>query len=97
MYAAIVTYSPDETLNDEAIRSRFEVSIPIFSSMPGLVRKYFCFDAQKREGTSLYIWESKEAAEACFDSPQFLEGFRQAFGCEPSISYSEIWQTVDNS
>jgi heme-degrading monooxygenase HmoA len=97
MYTAIVTYRPNETLTNEEIRARFEASTPIFASMPGLVRKYFCFDAHKREGTSLYIWESKEAAEACFESPQFLDGFRQAFGCEPSIDYSEIWHTVDNA
>jgi heme-degrading monooxygenase HmoA len=97
MYAAIVTYRPNETLNDDEIRARFEASTPIFASMPGLVRKHFCFDAEQREGTSLYIWESREAAEACFGSEQFLQGFRQAFGCEPSIKYSEIWHTVDNS
>jgi hypothetical protein len=97
MYAAIVTYKPDGNLDDAEIRARFEASTPIFSSLPGLLRKDFCFDAQRREGTSLYLWESKEAAEACFGSAQFLEGFRQAFSCEPSIQYLEIWHTVDNS
>ncbi len=97
MYAAIVTYIPDENLNDEEIRARFEASTPIFSSLPGLVRKDFCFDVERREGTSLYLWQSREAAEACFGSAQFLEGFRQAFGCEPSIRYLDIWHTVDNS
>ncbi|MEJ2466341.1 MAG: hypothetical protein P8045_11665 [Candidatus Thiodiazotropha sp.] len=97
MYAAIVTYKPDENLDDAEIRARFEASTPIFSSLPGLVRKDFCFDPEQREGTSLYIWESREAAEACFGSAPFLDGFRQAFGCEPSIRYLDIWHTVDNA
>jgi heme-degrading monooxygenase HmoA len=97
MYATIVTYRPENSLDDDAIRARFEASTPIFSSMPGLLRKDFCFDVAQREGTSLYLWESREAAEACFGSAQFLEGFRQAFGCEPAIRYLDIWYTVDNS
>ncbi len=95
MYAAIVTYKPDETLDDAEISAHFEAFTPIFSSLPGLVRKDFCFDPEQREGTSLYIWESREAAEACFGSAQFLDRFRQAFGSEPSIRYLDIWHTDD--
>jgi heme-degrading monooxygenase HmoA len=97
MYAAILTYRPDAALSEAEIRGRFEASTPIFSAMPGLIRKYFCFDAQRGEGTSLYIWESKEAADACFGSVQFRDGFKQAFGCEPAIKASEIWHLIDNS
>jgi hypothetical protein len=48
-------------------------------------------------GVMVHEMHEKEAAEACFESPQFLDGFRQAFSCESSINYSEIWHTVDNS
>jgi heme-degrading monooxygenase HmoA len=96
MYSAIVTYKPGDALSEAEIRARFEGSTPIFASMPGLIRKYFCFDSEHREGTSVYIWESREAAEACFESAQFLDGFRQAFGCEPSVKYIDIWHVVEN-
>jgi len=96
MYAAIVTYTPDPTLSETDIAARFEASTPMFTSMPGRARKYFCFDAEQREGTSLYIWESLEEAKACFDSPQFLAGFRNAFGCEPRIKYLDVRHVVDN-
>jgi heme-degrading monooxygenase HmoA len=97
MYAAIVTYTPDPALSEADIAARFEASTPMFASMPGLVRKYFCFDANERAGTSLYIWESLEAAQACFDSPQFQAGFKSAFGCEPSIKYLDVRHVVDNA
>jgi len=97
MYAAIVTYAPDRTLSEADLRARFEASSPIFSGMPGLVRKHFCFDTARWEGTSLYLWENPEAAQACFDSPQFQEGFRKTFGCEPTIQYLDIWHVIDNA
>jgi heme-degrading monooxygenase HmoA len=96
MYAAIVTYTPDRNLSEAEIEARFQASTPIFASMPGLVRKYFCFDAARWQGTSLYIWESLEAAKACYESPQFLAGFRDAFGCEPEINTLEVRHLVDN-
>jgi heme-degrading monooxygenase HmoA len=97
MYAAIVNYTPDRNLSKADIEARFEASTPIFAAMPGLVRKYFCFDAASWAGTSLYIWESLEAAKACFDSPQFLAGFRSAFGCEPAINYLDVRYVIDNA
>ncbi|MEJ2693207.1 MAG: antibiotic biosynthesis monooxygenase [Candidatus Thiodiazotropha sp.] len=97
MYAAIVTYHPDQALSKADIEARFEASTPLFASMPGLVRKYFCYDADQHEGVSVYIWESREAADACFDSPQFQDGFRSAFGCEPAIKIISVRHLVDNS
>jgi heme-degrading monooxygenase HmoA len=97
MYAAIVTYTPDQALSEADVQARFEASTPIFSAMPGLVRKYFCFDSEQREGVSLYIWESETAAKACFESPQFLDGFRSAFGCEPTIKRVSVRHVVDNA
>jgi heme-degrading monooxygenase HmoA len=88
---------PDQALSESDIEARFEASTPIFSSMPGLVRKYFCFDSEQREGVSLYIWESEAAAKACFDSPQFQDGFRNAFGCEPKIRLVGMRHLVDNT
>ncbi len=97
MYAAIVTYTPDQALSEADIQARFEASTPLFADMPGLVRKYFCFDGERHEGVSLYIWENEAAARACFDSPQFRVGFRNAFGCEPTIKTVPVRHLVDNA
>jgi heme-degrading monooxygenase HmoA len=97
MYAALVTYTPDPILSETDLQARFEASAPIFSGMPGLQCKYFCYDAESREGTSLYIWESREAAQACFESEQFQAGFRGAFGCEPTIKYLDVRYLIDNT
>jgi heme-degrading monooxygenase HmoA len=77
--------------------ARFEASTPIFNGMPGLLGKYFCFEAEQWEGSSFYIWESQEAAQACFGSQQFQEGFRNSFGCEPMIKYLGVRHAIINS
>ena len=97
MYITLVTYTPDRTLSEADISARFEASTPIFSGMPGLLRKYFCFDAEQWEGNSFYIWESKEAAQACFGSPQFQEGFKSTFGCQPTLKYLGVKHMIINS
>jgi len=97
MYAAILTYTPDPSLSEADIEARFEASTPMFVAMPGLITKYFCFDSEKREGVSLYIWESEAAAKDCFDSSQFQDGFRDAFGCEPTIRITPVQHLVDNA
>jgi heme-degrading monooxygenase HmoA len=97
MYAAIVSYRPSPGKTPEEIEARFVAATPLFEKMPGLKCKYFCFDVQEFEGTSVYIWESREAATACFESPLFRESFRNSFGCEPSIKYVEVKHVVDNT
>ena len=97
MYAAIITYKPNNHKSAEEIVSSFEAAVPMFSDMPGLIRKYFCFDDDSLAGTSIYIWESRKAAKTCYSNPTFLESFKEAFGCEPSIQYTEIKLVVDNA
>ena len=97
MYAAIITYKPESGKSAEEITGSFAAAAPMFSGMPGLIRKYFCFDDQALEGTSVYIWESREAAEACYSNPAFKESFRQALGCEPSIRCIDVKFLVDNA
>lgn len=94
MIVAIVTYRPEGLLTAEAERL-FQASIPVFSSMPGLIRKYFCFDEAKGQGTSIYLWESREAAERCYGDPVFLDRFRATFGCDPTIEYTSALLVVD--
>ena len=69
----------------------------MFRSVPGLIRKYFCFDDQAYESTSVYIWQDRKSAEACFGNGEFLARFGKSFGCEPQIRYVETKFVVDNA
>jgi len=96
MITAIVTYkpAPDKTVDD--VNNAFKGSIPFFSSMPGLKKKIYNFDEEAFQGTSIYLWESKEAAEACYDSDKFQESFKKSFGTVPTIQFLPAFQIVDN-
>lgn len=98
MITAIVNYKPDSDKSIEYILERFQMVTPIFEGMPGLVAKYFGFDEEKFQGTSVYIWESKEAAEKCFSNSVFQESFKESFGegCNPQITYVDIKHIINN-
>jgi len=98
MIFAVVNYKPDGAKSVDYITERFKGSTPMFENMPGLVCKYFGFDEAEHAGTSVYIWESREAAEKCYGNPAFLNSFKESFGadCVPDIKYVEIKHIVDN-
>lgn len=97
MYTSIVTYKPQNGKTIEEVEASFQAVIPTFSNVPGLICKYFCFDDEAYEGTSVYIWESLEAAKALFENPVFGENFQKSFGCVPSIKYVGVKLVVDNT
>ena len=67
----------------------------MFKGMPHLHSKQFCFDEKSREALSVYLWETRSAAEAFF-SDAFIEGFAASMGCVPEITYYDNLVTVDN-
>lgn len=97
MYVTIVTYKPANGKSAAEIVESFEASAPFFRNIPGLIRKYFCFDDQAYEGTSVYIWKDRQSAEACFGSADFLARFKKSFNCDPAIKYVEAKFVVNNS
>lgn len=97
MIAAIVTYKPGNGKSAAEIGESLRAAAPRFEGVPGLLRKYFCFDDAAYEGTSVYIWESRERAEAFLGDPAFLERFKKTFGAEPSVRYVEVKTAVDNT
>jgi len=96
MITAIVTYKPDPSKTMEDVNNAFKNSIPLFSSVPGLKKKIYCFDEEAFQGTSVYLWESKEAAEACYGSTTFQEAFKKSFGAVPEITFIPALQIVEN-
>ena len=95
MIATIVTYEPANGKSAAEIVAGFPPTQSFFEGIPGLVRKYFCFDEAAMRGTSVYIWKDRASADACLTSPEFLARFRKSFNCEPDIRYCDIKLVVD--
>ena len=67
----------------------------MFKGMEHLYSKQFCFDVETNQGTSIYLWDSRENAKN-FYNEQFMQQFEQSMGTTPTVEYLENIVTVDN-
>jgi len=64
--------------------------------MPGLRSKAFTVNAEKREATNFYVWDSEEAAKAFF-TDALLERVTGLYGVRPDVQFVEIAALVENA
>lgn len=96
MITAIVNFQlPDDLTLDNA-KVAFEASTPRYEGLAGLVRKYYLFDPETRVGGGVYLWESREAAEAAYNDA-WRASISERYGVEPSVRYFESPVIVDNT
>lgn len=96
MVTVIVKYKTSKSYSREEISAMMRHGVEtMFKGMPHLYNKQFCFDVKSNEGLSVYLWDSRESAEAFF-SDQFLESFKQSMGATPTVEYYDTILTVDN-
>lgn len=96
MVTVIVKYRTARSYTREEITAIMHLGAEqLFKGMPHLLSKQFCFDVETSEGLSVYLWDSREKAEA-FYNDDFLESFKQGMGAVPTVEYHETILTVDN-
>lgn len=66
-----------------------------FRTVPGLIRKNFLYSEEQRKGGGVYLWETREAAEACY-AGVWRDNFRNIFGVDPQIDFYQTPVVVDN-
>ena len=66
---------------------------PTYVDMPGLKRKYYLNG--EAGGGGVYLWESREAAEAWYDA-DWADKMEKRFGARPTLTYYENYVVVDN-
>lgn len=95
MITVIVKFPLRKRVTRQEMAEKFKASSNHFVGMPGLVRKYFCYDEENCTGHSIYVWERKEDAEAFFNQ-KFLENFQKKFGVVPEYFMVDTLLVVDN-
>lgn len=96
MVTVIVRYKTPKHYSREEIAAMLQFGAEnMFKGLPHLYSKQFCFDVEKSEGVSVYLWDSKKHAEA-FLNEQFIESFQQNMEATPTIEYLDTVVTVDN-
>ncbi len=68
----------------------------IFEGLPGLRFKVFALDESQQRAINIYVWDSKETAEAFFND-DLREKVTELYGVSPTISYLEVAELVDNT
>lgn len=82
MHCVMWTYAVPPELNEPAIRRLFTEVATNYLDVPGLVRKYFGFTEDAESVIGIYLWHSKEAAEA-FYTPEWMAGVTARWGAAP--------------
>ena len=76
------------------VRASFEASAPTYQGLPGLLRKHYLRAEDGTVGGGVYLWESKQAAEAVYDEA-WRRRLTERFGEPPRIEYFESPVTVE--
>lgn len=96
MIIAIVNFQLGVNHEVDAIRKRFEESVPRFRNLPGLLRKNYLYDPASGVGGGVYLWQTRAQAEAYY-SPAWRERMHTTMGNTPAVRYFEMPVEVDNS
>ena len=93
MIVAIVRFPVSPAMSiDEATKS-YVASAPSYQSLPGLLRKHYLLGEGGSVGGGVYLWDSREAAEAVY-TDAWRERLTDRFGAAPSVEYFESPVTV---
>lgn len=93
MIVAIVRFPLAPELTPDEVRAAFQASAPSYQGLPGLLRKHYLRAEDGSVGGGVYLWESREAAEAVYDDA-WRERLTQRYG-PPTVEYFESPVTVD--
>ena len=66
MIGVFVTFRSEAGLDRSAVMAIADKAAPAFEGMPGLRSKVFTWDAESRQATNVYVWDSEAAARAFF-------------------------------
>jgi hypothetical protein len=96
MITAVVLYDLPASIGLEECRSHFTMIAPDFLKIPGFVRKQFIWSRDGQVAGGVYMWKSREAAEA-FYSGAWRDGIIARYGNEPRITYFETVALADTA
>ncbi|MGI9646856.1 MAG: YdhR family protein [Ilumatobacteraceae bacterium] len=95
MITAFIQFTPPAPVPVDRHAELARANAPLYQDKPGLIRKYY---VRSEDGTTvggIYLWESREAAEATYDDA-WHERVTEAYGSPPSITYLPTPVVVDN-
>jgi hypothetical protein len=94
MITAVVTFKIPSDMTREKMLEHNKVAVTRYQKVPGLIQKQFLYSDKGFAG-GIYLWESREAAEACYRGP-WRDNLRKIALSEPDIAWFDAQVVVDN-
>jgi len=95
MFTVIVKYPLPVPIPRDVMMEEFRDAEGRFAALPGLIRKYFCYDEEGHTGHSVYLWEREEQARA-FHGEEFTRKMVEVFDAPPECIFVDTLLVVDN-
>lgn len=95
MITALVHFAVPEAITAEAMAELSEASAPLYKGREGLIRKYYVRSPEGTEVGGVYLWESRDDGEQCYDD-EWFDRVTEVYGVEPMITWLETPVVVDN-
>ena len=92
---ALVQFTLSEPISAETMLELSEANAALYKGKDGLHRKYYVRSEDGVEVGGIYLWESKEAAQACYDE-EWLKRVTESYGSAPVVTWLETPVVVDN-
>ncbi len=96
MIVAVVRFSLPAPMTVAEATATFEASAPGYQNIPGLRRKHYLLSDDGRTAGGVYLWETREQAEALYDE-RWQARVAARYGAPPSVELFESPVTVDAS
>jgi len=95
MITAIATFQLPKPITLDEAREIFMGTAPKYLDVPGLIRKYYLLSQDGSTVGGIYLWDSKEEAEALY-TEEWRTFVREKYGTDPSVTYMDTPVVVDN-
>lgn len=96
MITAFITFKLSQGTSREDVMKAFRTSVEQLDGHSGLIRKYYLYDEDSGTAGGVYLWESREAADALYTA-EWLKMITARYGSEPDIRWFETPVVLDNA
>ena len=86
---------PIGSADKQAFVDQMAATTPKYEGLDGLVRKYYMINEDGKSGCGLYLWQSREKADAWY-SEEWIAYMTKAWGEAPEIIFFDCPIVVDN-
>lgn len=95
MMTTLVQIENPEPMSLDKARNLFTGTAAKYQEVPGLIRKYYLLSEDGGTAGGVYLWETREAAEAMYD-PEWRTFIKEKYGVDPVVTYFHSPVVVDN-